>query len=285
MSNSDLNLRARHLSFGGETAFYTHFSTSCQSSMRFAVYTPPAAKEKRLPVMYWLSGLTCTEENFMTKAGAQRYAAEHEVIIVAPDTSPRGLNLPEENDDWDFGSGAGFYVNATQEPWSKHYNMYDYIVEELPDIINRNFNTLPGRTSIFGHSMGGHGALVIALRNPGKYRCVSAYAPICAPSLVPWGQKAFLGYLGEDRSTWAAYDTCALLEKLEKAPPLYIDQGTDDQFLAEQLGLDHLKAICEKKGFDLHLREHEGYDHSYFTIATFIADHIRVHAAALHSDN
>jgi len=268
-------------SFGGWVRYYQHASTTCQCDMTFAVFIPPQAEDKKVPVLYWLSGLTCTADNFTTKAGAQRYAAEHGVMLVMPDTSPRGLSLPGEDDHWDFGSGAGFYVNATQKPWSGHYRMDAYVTEELPELIEANFPVIPGKASIFGHSMGGHGALVLALRNPGKYLSVSAFAPICEPTQVPWGEKAFSNYLGEDKEAWKSYDACHLLSQTDSAPPLLVDQGTSDSFLEVQLRPERLQDVCKEKGHELELRMHGGYDHGYYFIATFVGEHIAFHARYL----
>ena len=270
--------------FGGTTATYEHPSAACQSQMRFSIYLPQASKEKALPVVYWLSGLTCTEENFTVKAGAQRYATEHNLIIVAPDTSPRGLNLPGENESWDFGTGAGFYLNATQPPFAGYYNMYDYIVSELPSLIEHHFPAVTHRRGIFGHSMGGHGALVIGLRNQDRFQSISGFAPICAPSKCPWGQKAFHGYLGNNPSAWLPYDASHLLSTLDHAPHLLIDQGEDDPFLDRELLPKELEQACKKSGHSLTLRRHAGYDHSYFFIATFMGDHMAHHAGILHKD-
>jgi len=233
-----------------------------------------------VPVLYWLSGLTCTDENFMSKAGAQRVAAELGIAIVCPDTSPRGTDLPGEHDDWDFGSGAGFYVNATQEPWSRNYRMYDYVTEELPVLINGHF-PVSDRRGISGHSMGGHGALICYLRNPGKYQSASAFAPICHPSDCSWGQKALSNYLGEDRNEWAEYDAALLIGNAVEKLPLLIDQGTGDDWLSDQLKPGALEQACIASHYPLELRMQEGYDHSYYFIATFIEDHLRHHARAL----
>ncbi len=265
---------------GGWTEFHQHESQACSAPMRFSIYLPPQAATRKVPVLYWLSGLTCSEENFMVKAGAQRTAAELGIAIVSPDTSPRGLNLPGETASWDFGLAAGFYVNATQEPWSKNYRMYDYVTEELPALVRSNFS-VDGRQSISGHSMGGHGALVAALRNPGRYASVSAFAPICAPSLCPWGQKAFTGYLGADPSAWEAYDTCKLVERASTRQELFVDQGEDDKFLTEQLMPGALEKACFAKDFPLKLRRQPGYDHSYYFISTFIEEHLRYHSEHL----
>lgn len=281
MNPNSLNLISRTKSFGGWVEVYSHPSTSCQCDMTFAVYLPPQAENERVPVLTWLSGLTCTHENFITKAGAQQFAAQHGIMLVVPDTSPRGDDVPDEADAWDFGTGAGFYLNATQPPWSTHYNMYDYIVTELPALIHENFPTQADRESIFGHSMGGHGALTIALKNPGRYRSVSAFAPICAPSQAPWGEKAFSNYLGDERDAWLAYDANHLVQGAEEQLPILIDQGDADGFLTDQLMLDTFVATCERIGYPLDARVQPGYDHSYYFIASFMPEHIDYHAAAL----
>jgi S-formylglutathione hydrolase len=269
-------------SFGGKVGFYSHTSSTCNCEMRFAVYQPPQVSEKPVPVLYFLSGLTCTEENFMVKSGAQRYAAEYGLMLVAPDTSPRNTGIPGEDKDWDFGTGAGFYVDATQEPWHQHYQMYSYIVQELPALIGANFSIEPDKQGIFGHSMGGHGALVCAMRNPQLYKSVSAFAPIAAPMRCPWGEKAFGGYLGNNPEAWQNYDASELVQKLGYHSEILIDQGTDDQFLTTQL-LPHVFAeACKSVDQPLNLRYHTGYDHSYYFITSFIADHIRHHAIALY---
>jgi S-formylglutathione hydrolase len=247
--------------------------------MNVGVYLPPDADRGPLPVLYWLSGLTCTEQNFITKAGAQRYAAEHNLILVAPDTSPRGEDVADD-DGYDLGKGAGFYINATREPWTPHYRMYDYIVEELPKLIEEHFDTTD-RRSIFGHSMGGHGALMIALRNPGMYQSVSAFAPIVAPTQVPWGHKAFSNYLGEDREAWKAWDTCELIANAKEKLTLLIDQGDADNFLEGQLRPELIEQACKQASHPLELRMQPGYDHSYYFISSFVGDHIAHHAAAL----
>ncbi len=269
----------RRASFGGWQDVYEHRSQVLDCTVRFAVYLPPQAEDRRLPVLYWLSGLTCNEQNFITKAGAQRYAAEHGVVIVAPDTSPRGAAVPDA-EGYDLGQGAGFYVDATQAPWAAHYRMYDYVVNELPALVEAQFPVTDAR-AISGHSMGGHGALVIALRNPGRYRSVSAFSPIVAPSRVPWGEQAFGAYLGDDRSTWAAYDATALIADAAERLPLLIDQGDADEFLDGQLRPHLLKAACEAAGHPVELRLQPGYDHSYYFIASFIGDHVAHHAKAL----
>ena len=267
-------------SFGGELLRVKHTSQACGCDMIFAIYLPPQAKKMSVPVLYWLSGLTCTDENFMQKAGAQRVAAELGIAIVCPDTSPRGTDFPGEHDSYDFGSGAGFYVNATQAPWSANYRMYDYVTEELPALVNEHF-PVNGKCGISGHSMGGHGALVCYLRNPGKYLSVSAFAPICHPSDCPWGQKALSNYLGEDRNEWIPYDAALLIGDAREKLPLLIDQGTEDDFLTDQLKPGALEQACIASHYPLELRLQKGYDHSYFFIASFIEDHLRHHAKAL----
>lgn len=268
-----------HASFGGWQDVYQHVSTSLGCRMKVGVYLPPQAKTSAVPVLYWLSGLTCTEQNFITKAAAQRYAAEHGIILVAPDTSPRGEEVADDP-FYDLGQGAGFYVNATQQPWAANYRMYDYVVEELPALIERTFPA-NDRRAIAGHSMGGHGALVAALRNPGRYRSVSAFSPIVAPSQVPWGERAFTAYLGEDRASWTAYDAVELIRTAQERLPLLIDQGLDDEFLGRELRPDLLQAACESAKHPLTLRRRAGYDHSYYFIASFIGEHIAHHASAL----
>ncbi|MEA5583740.1 S-formylglutathione hydrolase [Nodularia harveyana UHCC-0300] len=278
---TNLHLISAYKSFGGEVGFYSHFSSTCNCEMRFAVYQPPQAKQQPLPVLYFLSGLTCTEENFIIKAGAQRYAAEYGLILVAPDTSPRNTGIADEDQDGDFGSGAGFYVDAIAEPWHQHYQMYTYIVQELPSIIAANFAIQPDKQGIFGHSMGGHGALVCAIRNPQLYKSVSAFAPIAAPMRCPWGQKAFSGYLGDNQAAWLNYDASELIQKLGYHSPILIDQGTTDKFLTTQLFPEEFAKACKSVHQPLNLRYQTGYDHSYYFIASFIADHIRHHAKAL----
>ncbi|MDH7452187.1 S-formylglutathione hydrolase [Luteimonas composti] len=265
--------------FGGWQDVYRHRSEVLGCDMTVGVYFPPQAAESPCPVLYWLSGLTCTEQNFITKAGAQRYAAEHGIILVAPDTSPRGEGVADA-DGYDLGKGAGFYLNATREPWAKHYRMYDYIVEELPAWVEADPAASDAR-AISGHSMGGHGALAIALKNPGRYRSVSAFSPIVAPSQVPWGQKAFAAYLGEDREAWTQYDTVELVKAAREKLPLLVDQGDADEFLDSQLRPQLLQAACEAAGHPLTLRLQPGYDHSYYFIASFIGEHIAHHARAL----
>lgn len=274
---------ARVRVFDGWQETWSHHSESCDAPMRFAIYLPPQAEHQRVPVLYWLSGLTCTEENFMVKAGAQRYAAEHGVALVAPDTSPRNLGLPGEDDSYDFGSGAGFYINATVEPWSRHYRMYDYVTRELPALVEQHFAVVPKRRAISGHSMGGHGALVAALREPTAWTSVSAFAPIVAPTQVPWGEKALTGYLGPDRDAWRQWDACELVARAGTRIPLLVEQGDADQFLDEQLQPERLRETCHRHGHPLDLRMREGYDHSYYFIATYIGDHVRYHAEHLAS--
>lgn len=265
--------------FGGWQDVYEHASATLGCTMRFAVYLPPQAQDAKLPVLYWLSGLSCSEQNFITKAGAQRYAAEHGIILVAPDTSPRGDHVADA-DGYDLGKGAGFYVNATQAPWSSHYRMYDYVVDELPALVEAELPATAAR-AISGHSMGGHGALVVALRNPGRYRSVSAFSPIVAPSQVPWGEKALGAYLGDDRDAWRQYDATALVAGASERLPLLVDQGDADEFLDVQLKPHLLQAACEAAGHPLTLRMQPSHDHSYYSIQSSIGEHIAHHAAAL----
>lgn len=283
MSSQSLRLVSEHRCFDGQQRFYKHMSKAVKGEMGFSVFIPPQAESAPVPVLIYLAGLTCTEETFMIKAGAQRLAAEAGIMLVAPDTSPRGNNLPGEDDDWDFGTGAGFYLDATQAPWNEHYRMESYVVQELYDCIT---SELPGdaqRVGLFGHSMGGHGALVLAQRHPDKFRSVSAFAPVAAPSLCPWGQKAFHHYLGDDETTWASYDASRLMEQAQTPFPagILIDQGLDDGFLKDQLYPEVFEAACEKAKQPLTLRRHAGYDHGYYFIATFMADHIAFHAKQL----
>lgn len=267
-------------SFGGTQGIYKHASTATGSAMRFAVYQPPQAAHGACPVLYYLAGLTCTEETATIKAGAQRLAAELGIILVMPDTSPRGTGIDGATGDWEFGEGAGFYLDATQAPWSAQFNMYTYVVEELPALIAKNFPVDASRAGIFGHSMGGHGALTIALKNPQRYRSVSAFSPIVAPSQVPWGLKALPRYLGDDTATWAPYDACELVKKQAFPGTILIDQGEADPFLEGQLKPELFDQACAEAGQDLLLRRHVGYDHSYWFIASFIDDHLRHHAKA-----
>jgi S-formylglutathione hydrolase len=275
---------SQHKCFDGTVGFYRHASTSTASSMRFSVFVPKQGKSGRVPVLYYLAGLTCTEETFMIKAGAQRVAAELGMMLVAPDTSPRGLNLPGESDSWDFGVAAGFYVDATQEPWSKNYRMYSYVTQELRTLVEAQFPADPARTGIFGHSMGGHGALVLGLRNPQIYKSISAFAPISAPKQVPWGQKALGGYLGPDAGQWSAYDATEIMLGLKDAarrPHILVDQGLADQFLEKQLPQHVFEAAAKKVGYPVTLRRQEGYDHGYYFISTFMEDHLRHHSKIL----
>lgn len=267
-------------SFGGWVKRYRHTSSTVSCDMVFGIYLPPQAEHQKVPVLYWLSGLTCTDENFMQKAGAQRLAAELGIAIVCPDTSPRGSEYPGEHDSYDFGSGAGFYLNATREPYSATYRMYDYVVSELPELVRAHF-PVTEKQSISGHSMGGHGALICALRNPGLYESVSAFAPISNPTQCPWGKKAFQGYLGDDESSWLEWDTCELIARAEHKIPLFVDQGEADDFLEVQLKPEALETVCQKYGHPLTLRRHLGYDHSYYFIASFVDEHLHYHAKAL----
>ncbi|WP_415720228.1 S-formylglutathione hydrolase [Photobacterium ganghwense] len=269
-------------SFGGWHKQYTHHSDVLGCEMRFAIYLPPQiAQGEKVPVLYWLSGLTCTDENFMQKAGAQRIAAELGIAIVAPDTSPRGEDVPDDADGaYDFGHGAGFYVNATQAPWNRNYRMYDYVVHELPALVETHF-PVNDKRAISGHSMGGHGALMIALRNPSRYTSVSAFSPIANPVNCPWGKKAFTHYLGNNPESWKAYDSAELMKHNAQPVPALVDQGDQDNFLAEQLKPEALLSAAQAVDYPLELRMHEGYDHSYHFIASFIEDHLRFHAQYL----
>ena len=272
-------------SFGGRQGFYRHHSQETGTAMRFSVYTPPQAATAPVPVLWFLAGLTCTEENFTVKAGAQRVAAELGLMLVAPDTSPRGEGVPTDPEHaYDFGLGAGFYLDATEAPWSTHYRMYSYITKELPALIGAHFPADMARQGITGHSMGGHGALTIALKNPDTFQSVSAFAPIVAPSEAPWGQKALGLYLGADRARWAEYDACALIRAGCRGPLLLVDQGEADPFLAKQLQPERLEDACAQATQPLLLRRQPGYDHSYYFIASFIEDHLRWHAQALRAD-
>ena len=266
---------------GGWLDRYQHDSTSCRCRMTFSVYLPPQAEQGPVPAVYWLSGLTCTDDNFRTKAGAQRYAAELGLALVIPDTSPRGDGVPDDPERYDLGQGAGFYVNATQAPWSEHYHMYDYVTRELPALVEAELPLVPGLKSISGHSMGGHGALICALKNPGAYRSVSAFAPICHPTVCGWGEGCFGAYLGDDREVWKAYDATELVAAGAEPIPLLIEQGTADEFLADQLYPRDLETVCNARGFPLTLRMRDDYDHSYHFIASFIGEHLAYHAAAL----
>jgi len=277
-----LEIASQNKSFGGTQFIYRHTSTETGTPMRFAAFIPPQAEKSKAPVLWFLSGLTCTEENFTVKAGAQRVAAELGLILIAPDTSPRGEGVPgDPAGSYDFGLGAGFYVDATQAPYAKNYRMRSYIETELPALVDAHLPADLGRQSITGHSMGGHGAITIALRNPGRFRSVSAFAPIVSPINCPWGQKALGGYIGPDQAAWREYDSCALIEDGRRVPELLVDQGLADNFLAPQLKPDLLEAACAKANIKLTLRRQEGYDHSYYFISSFTEDHLRYHAAFL----
>lgn len=278
-----LQLLGEHACFGGVQRFYQHDSAVIGLPMKFGIYLPPQARTEKVPVLFYLAGLTCTEETFAIKAGAQRFAAGHGLAIVTPDTSPRGANVPGESDYWDFGVGAGFYIDATQAEWARHYRMESYIVGELPALISQALPLNMQRAGIFGHSMGGHGALTLALKYPALFRSVSAFAPIAAPAKCPWGEKAFTGYLGTDRDVWKRHDASELMARA-KAPfhgGILIDQGLADKFLPDQLNPDRFEAACLAAGQSLTLRRHEGYDHGYYFISTFVADHVAHHAGIL----
>lgn len=276
-----LELVSRTRVFDGWLARYRHASRTLNCDMVFAIYLPPAAEEKSVPLLWWLSGLTCTDENFSQKAGAFQTAAQLGIAIACPDTSPRGTDLPGEHDSYDFGSGAGFYINATQAPWAAHYRMYDYVTQELPELVQAHF-PVTDKQAISGHSMGGHGALICALKNPQKYTSVSAFAPISQPSACPWGEKAFSGYLGDDKSAWQAWDSCALIREHGCALPVLVDQGdADDFYHQQQLQPEALQQACADAGVNLTLRMQAGYDHSYFFIASFIDEHVKFHGRYL----
>ena len=276
-----VTLVSEHRCFEGLQRFYAHESAECRTEMRFSIFVPPQAQSRPVPVLYYLAGLTCTEETFMIKAGAQRVAAALGLMLIAPDTSPRKARIPGDDAAWDFGLAAGFYVDATQAPWSAHYRMYSYVTRELPRIVGSLGVRLSDRVGIFGHSMGGHGALICALRNPQQYASVSAFAPIAAPSQCPWGLKAFTGYLGDDRRTWSQYDATELVGAHRYAGRILIDQGTADKFLDEQLKPALFEAACRKSGTELELRYRDGYDHGYYFIASFVEGHLRHHAQRL----
>ena len=275
-----MELLSRTKCYGGWLQRYRHNSSAVNGEMVFAIYLPQNSEIQPVPTLYWLSGLTCTDENFCQKAGAFRVAAELGLAIVCPDTSPRGSDYPREHDSYDFGSGAGFYVNATIEPYSKTYRMYDYVVNELPQLVESQF-PLTDQRAISGHSMGGHGALICALKNPGRYQSVSAFSPVVNPSKCPWGQKAFQGYLGDDVQTWAEWDACSLIPQARERLEILVDQGEADDFLEEQLRPETLEKVCAEAQHPLTLRRHKGYDHSYFFITSFIEDHLRHHGKAL----
>ncbi|EPJ48803.1 MAG: hypothetical protein OFPI_27820 [Osedax symbiont Rs2] len=268
--------------FAGKLQRYQHSSSSCNCEMTFSIYLPPLAETQDVPVVYWLSGLTCTDDNVRSKAGAQRYAAELGIALVMPDTSPRGEDVADAVDRYDLGKGAGFYVNATEQPWAEHYQMYDYVSRELPALIEANFPVIAGLKSISGHSMGGHGALICALKNPGEYQSVSAFAPICHPIDCAWGEGCLSTYLGEDKESWKQWDATELIKKGADKIAILIDQGTGDQFLEGQLKPQDLQAACEQNGFSLELRMQPEYDHSYHFIGSFIGEHLAYHAKALY---
>lgn len=267
--------------FGGWLNRYQHESDACKCTMTFSVYLPPQAEKQKVPAVYWLSGLTCSDDNFRVKAGAQRYASELGLALIIPDTSPRGDNVPDASDRYDLGIGAGFYVNATRMPWAKHYHMYDYVTRELPNLVEANLPVIPDLKSISGHSMGGHGALICALKETGQYRSVSAFSPICNPVICDWGKGCFGAYLGGNQNNWEAYDATCLVKAGAQQIPLLIDQGTGDEFLADQLYPQNLQAACNEQKFPITLRFQEGYDHSYHFIATFIGEHLAWHAGML----
>lgn len=284
MSDSLVEEIGSNLSFGGQQLRYRHHSNILNCDMTFSIYLPPQAKQAPVPVLYWLSGLTCSDENFVTKAGAQQHAAEYGIAIVCPDTSPRGEGVPDDEESaYDFGLGAGFYINATEQPWATHYQMYDYVVEELPALINAEFPVDVSKVAISGHSMGGHGALTVALKNPERYCSVSAFSPICSPINCPWGQKALSKYIGdESQGHWNSQDTVELVktadDQLKQSMPVLVDQGDADNFLAEQLNTQLLIDTAEQVGFPMQIRFQSGYDHSYFFIASLIGEHIRFHS-------
>ncbi|MED6339484.1 MAG: S-formylglutathione hydrolase [SAR324 cluster bacterium] len=280
MSDQKIEQFGASKNFGGWTKMFSHPSESCGGEMKFSVFLPPQSESGNVPVLYWLSGLTCNHENFITKAGAQQYAAQSGIMLVAPDTSPRGAGVQGEDDDYDLGSGAGFYINATEDKWAANYRMEDYIIHELPKIIGVNFPVVKGKESIFGHSMGGHGALTLALKNPGRFCSVSAFSPICAPSQCQWGEKVFTNYLGENRESWKKHDANELIQNSTLEIPLLIDQGGDDPFLEKELNFELFRNTCEKRNQKLTARLQSGYDHSYYFIATFMEDHIQHHAKA-----
>ncbi len=277
-----MNITGENRCFSGRQLRLQHRAESLDCDMHFSVFLPPQAEQGAVPVLYWLSGLTCTDENFVQKAGAQRYAAEQGIAIVCPDTSPRGDEIPDDPEGaWDFGLGAGFYLNAEREPWAAHYRMYDYVTEELPALVNKAFRLNPEACAISGHSMGGHGAMMIALRNPERFRSVSAFSPIVAPTQCPWGEKAFSNYLGDNRESWKAWDSCELLRAAEYHLPLLVDQGEADDFLEEQLKTELLEETCKEAQYPAVIRRQPGYNHSYFFVASFIGSHIAFHAREL----
>ena len=273
-----LDIVSEHRCFGGVQGIYRHQSNCTKTEMQFSVFVPSVASKQACPVLWFLSGLTCTEENFTVKAGAQQHSERCGIVLAVPDTSPRGAGIEGEDDSYDFGTGAGFYLDATRPPWSANYHMYSYITQELQSLVVENFPVDQDRQSITGHSMGGHGALTIGLKNPGLYRSISAFSPICAPSQCPWGRKAFTGYLGESEDQWMNYDAVALIKDGRRSGEILVDQGQDDGFLEEQLKPNLLSDACEKANQPLKLRMQPGYDHSYYFISSFISDHIEFHA-------
>ena len=278
---NDLTLISEHACYGGVQRFYRHESRETRGPMKFSAYLPPQARSGPVPVLYFLSGLTCTEETFCIKSHAQQSAAELGLMLISPDTSPREPRIPGDADHWDFGYSAGFYLDATQAPWSQNYRMYSYVTRELPEIVAAHLPARPGAAGIFGHSMGGHGALTLALRNPSLYKSVSAFSPIAAPSQSPWGQKAFSNYLGADKQAWRDYDATELVAHKAYPGPILIDQGSADQYLAAELLPEKFAAAAAKSGQQLNLRMQPGYDHGYYFIQTFMADHLRHHAEQL----
>ena len=274
-----VKISQEHLSFGGRVLFCAHESESCAGTMRFSLFLPPGRGD--FPVLIWLSGLTCTEENFMAKAGAQRMAARLGLALLAPDTSPRETGIADEDEDWDLGSGAGFYLDASQTPWRGRYRMESWITEELPELVSKEFPNNLARAGVCGHAWGGHGALTLALRHQALFQSVSAFAPICAPTRCPWGEKAFSAYLGQDRDSWRGHDACELIRDGGMLPEILIDQGLNDPFLEQQLRPDLLQGACAVRGLDLVLRRHDGYDHSYYFVSSFINDHLKWHANRL----
>lgn len=278
-----LKTRSEQKAFDGTVGFYSHSSVETKTEMRFAVFVPAQARIIPAPALYYLAGLTCTEETFVIKANALRCAAEHGLVLVAPDTSPRGADLPGEDENWDFGTGAGFYLDAESDPWARHYRMYSYITRELPNLIEVSFPVDPVKRGIFGHSMGGHGALIVALKNPERYHSVSAFSPISNPVVVTWGEKAFSNYLGPDRSRWAAWDASLLMRECPYPGDILVDQGEADEFLSAQLHPKALADAAAASGQKLTLRRHADYDHSYWFIQSFVADHMAWHAARLHN--
>ena len=276
-----MEIVSEHRCFGGVQGIYRHHSRQTKTPMQFSVFVPSSAVEGTHPVLWFLSGLTCTEENFTVKSGSQKFADRHGMIVVAPDTSPRGAGVAGEDESYDFGTGAGFYLDATRPPWNEHYRMYSYITQELQNVVCKNFPIDSSRQGITGHSMGGHGALTIGLRNPQLYRSISAFSPICSPTRCPWGQKALTGYLGDDSSAWSQFDAVELIRDGHRSGPILVDQGDADNFLTDQLKPELLASICTDSGQSLQLRMQQGYDHSYYFISSFIEDHIAFHASRL----